>query len=138
MIDERTGLEYTPSLRHFLAGLNIYDREETLGEELENYDITNERDREIVIRKYCVEDLEQCYNYKIRYLLWAHLKNALNDKSHDFASIFEDDPDDHSTLAFYEDEFGDPREFFSKIFEISSARWSADLARAQQENPTIW
>ncbi|WLG93724.1 hypothetical protein [Pseudomonas sp. FP198] len=49
LIDPGTRLPYTPTPSYFLGCLDIYDREETLGEELQKYDPNRPIDRKILI-----------------------------------------------------------------------------------------
>ena len=54
LIDPGTEQPYIPTPSYFLGCFDIYDREETLGEELEKYDTNNAIDRERLILKYCL------------------------------------------------------------------------------------
>jgi hypothetical protein len=46
---------YNPSLGHFLGGFDIYDREESLGIELSEYDPSCPLDREFLISKFIIK-----------------------------------------------------------------------------------
>ncbi|MGN7742719.1 hypothetical protein ACTJKT_22405 [Pseudomonas sp. 22526] len=45
LLDKDSGVPYLPIPAYFLGGFDIYDREETLGVELEAYDPENPKDR---------------------------------------------------------------------------------------------
>ena len=45
---------YEPQLSYILAGISIYDREETLGEALWVYNPNKQEDREEIIRKFII------------------------------------------------------------------------------------
>lgn len=49
-----SGTPFEPKVGYFLGGIEIYDREETLGEEIRKYNPNNPLEREAVIRKYIV------------------------------------------------------------------------------------
>lgn len=76
---------YDPTVGHFLVGIEIYDREETLGESLWELD-PNSESRENIIRAYIIPGL--CYlSYRHKYLLFSKLESSLKDKGFDF-SVF--------------------------------------------------
>lgn len=54
MIDPDSGTPYIPTLYYFLGAFDIYDREETLGEELSQYDPNNPSDRAKLVKNYCL------------------------------------------------------------------------------------
>lgn len=64
MIDYRTGKPYTPQLSYYLGGLDIYDREHTLGVELGKFDMNNLNDRMFVLEKYCIDRMSRTNDYK--------------------------------------------------------------------------
>lgn len=138
MIDNTTGKEFTPRLSYYVGGLDIYDREHTLGAELDKFDIRNFDDRMHVLEKYCVDRISETSDYKEKFLLWQELKNALSEPSHNFHQYIEYNPDEFAALAYTEDEFGDARVIFEQIFKIATEKWSSDLERASQEDPHQW
>lgn len=79
---------YLPRISYFLGGIEIYDREETLGEELWAYDPNDKGNRNEVIRKYILPIFECGENYRHRYILFKALENALQNQAFDFASLF--------------------------------------------------
>lgn len=54
LLDKDSGTPYRPTSAYFLGGFDIYDREETLGTELETYNLEDPKDRIELIEKYCL------------------------------------------------------------------------------------
>jgi hypothetical protein len=138
MIDYRTGKPYTPQLSYYLGGLDIYDREHTLGVELGKFDMNNLNDRMFVLEKHCIDRTSRTNDYKKKFLLWNELKNALNDPDHNFHKYIEYNPDEYAALAYTEDELGDARILFEQLFKIATEKWSSELELASREDPERW
>ncbi|MFW0756593.1 hypothetical protein ACN1C3_17920 [Pseudomonas sp. H11T01] len=137
LIDPGTGKPYVPTPSYFLGCFDIYDREETLGEELEKYDPDKPADREILILKYCLSKRWKL-PYRQKFLLVECLKEALLDKSYDFQSLLAYDPEEFSSLPPGWDEMENPRVFFEDIFRLASEEWKADLYKASLEDQSTW
>lgn len=138
MIDYRTGKLYTPQLSYYLGGLDIYDREHTLGIELEKYDMHNMNDRMFVLEKYCIDRMSRTNDYKKKFLLWSELKNALDDPGHNFHQYIKYDTNEYAALAYTEDEFGDARTLFEQLFKIATEKWNSELELASREDSDLW
>lgn len=134
MIDPDNGKPYIPTLHYFLGGFDIYDREETLGEELSKYDPNISSDRHKLLTQYFLPRHTNS-SYREKYLLFTCLKNALSDKEYDFQAIFEDDPEEYSSLPCYWDKMENPRAFFEDIYQIISNEWRSEISKASKENP---
>jgi len=78
---------YIPDMNYFIGGIEIYDREETLGEELWKYDPNKEPDREEIIKKYILASLSYL-SYRHKFLLLEKLGELLAKEDHDFSSYF--------------------------------------------------
>ena len=130
-------IPFDASLRYFVGAFDIYDREETKGKELYAYNPNNEEDREHLIIKYCL-DPHTRYSYRHKYKLIENLVTALNTENFDFGSFFEDDPDEHSSMAWDETEIADPRGFFADIYRLANEVWKEDLQKASLEDPATW
>jgi hypothetical protein len=89
LIDPGTDQPYIPTPSYFLGCFDVYDREETLGEELEKYDPNNPVDRKELIIKYC---LAGGRSHRHRLLLYKCLEEALQNKNYDFQSLLKYDP----------------------------------------------
>ncbi len=137
MIDPDNGTPYIPTLHYFLGGFDIYDREETLGEELSSYNPDIQSDRHELIKRYFLpRHLNSSYREK--YLLFTCLENALSEKEYNFQAIFEDDPEEYSSLPAYWDEMKNPRAFFEDIYLIIGDEWCLDISKASREDPNDW
>ncbi|WP_282357468.1 hypothetical protein [Pseudomonas sp. PS01303] len=134
-IDSDDGLPFKPSPSFFLAGLDIYDREETLGEELELLDPDNPSDREVIIVNYCLPTWK---SYKHRYFIYQSLQEALEDPMYDFKSLFMYDPEAYSSFPSGWDEMQDTRVFFEDVFRLATIAWSNDLMKAAAEDISTW
>lgn len=135
MIDPESGKPYVPTPSYFLGCFDIYDREETLGEELESFDPNNAKDRETLILKYC---LPKKRSYRQRFLLYKCLERALEDEAYDFQSLLKYDPEAYSSFPDGWDEMDNTRAFFEDIFRLASIIWKNDLEKASLEDQSSW
>ena len=135
MIDEGTRLPYLPTPSYFLGCFNIYDREETLGEELEQFNPNDPLHRQQLILNYC---LVRNRTYKHRFLLYKCLREALQDKEYDFQSLFKHDPEEYSSFPNGWDEIENARGFFEDICRLAAVKWKEDLQKALLEDPSTW
>lgn len=130
-------IPFDASLRYFVGIFDIYDREETKGEELHAYNPNNQKDRETLILRYCLDPYNE-FSHRHKYKLMENLSSALNTENFNFSSFFEDDPDEYSTMAWDETEIADPRGFFADIYRLANEVWKDDLQKASLEDPSIW
>lgn len=137
LIDENSGALYLPTPSYFLGGFDIYDREETLGVELEKYDPEDQEDRIKLIENYCLNRYKNI-SYRHKFALLKSLENALLDSTYDFNALLEDDPEEHSSLPSGWDKMKNPRAFFEEIFRLANIHWKKDLALASIENQIDW
>ncbi|WP_371858258.1 hypothetical protein [Pseudomonas sp. ERMR1:02] len=135
MIDPESGEPYIPTPSYFLGCFDIYDREETLGEELEKFDPNNVEDREVLILKYC---LPRKRSYRQRFLLYKCLEQALQDDDYDFKSLLKYDPESYSSFPDGWDEMENTRAFFEDIFRLATVVWIDDLKKASHEDQSKW
>lgn len=134
-IDPGTGLPYIPTPSYFLGCFDIYDREETLGVELDRFDPNDVSDREKLIVNY---SLKVRRSYREKFLLYKCLEEALLDNGYDFQALLEDDPEEHSSFPYGWDEMDDPRVFFADIYRLAGDFWSEDLRKAEAEDRSTW
>lgn len=134
-IDPGTELPYIPTPSYFLGCFDIYDREETLGEELEGFDPNNASDREALIVNYA---LKVRRSYREKFLLYKCLEKALLDEHYDFQALLKHDSQECSSLPDGWDEMDDPRIFFEDIYRLAGDVWSNDLRRAEAEDKSTW
>ncbi|AZZ75210.1 hypothetical protein [Pseudomonas sp. RU47] len=128
---------YNPQLKHFLGGFDIYDREETLGSELAEYDPECPSDRVGLISKFVVKRFSGL-TYRHKFVLFSVLGEALDGEISDLAKVFKHDPFSHSLLPFGWNEMKDPKIFFEHIYSILSEVWTDDLYLAGQEDCSTW
>lgn len=139
LIIPSSGTPFEPKVGYFLGGIEIYDREETLGEEIRRYNPNAPLEREAVIKKYIVPT-ESWLSYRHKYVFLKVLEEALNNPDYDFSSEFASDydSDDYTCVAWDESEIENPRRFFEDIYRIVSEVWHEDIERARQEDPSTW
>ncbi|EJM14656.1 hypothetical protein PMI21_03685 [Pseudomonas sp. GM18] len=137
MIDPGSGQRYVPTPSYFLGCFDIYDREETLGEELEKFDPNNPKDREVLIREYCL-DPQWKPPYRQKFLMVQCLEEALRDESYDFQSLLKYDPEAYSSFPAGWDEMKNVRGFFEDIFKLALIEWRDDLQKASLEDQSTW
>ncbi|AZF21947.1 hypothetical protein C4J91_3199 [Pseudomonas sp. R3-52-08] len=130
-------IPFDASLYYFVGIFDIYDREETKGEELACFNPNDRKDRETLIAKYCLDPYKKL-SYRHRYKLIENLSIALNTQNFNFHSYFEDDPDKCSTMAWDETEIADPRDFFADIYRLANEAWKDDLEKASREDQSTW
>lgn len=134
-VDPDTQQPYIPTPSCFLGCFDIYDREETLGEELEKFNPNDPSDREELILKYC---LVRNRTYRHRFLLCKCLEKALENKNYDFQSLFKYDPEAHSSFPCGWDEMENTRDFFEDIYRWATIEWKEDLLKASLEDAASW
>lgn len=128
---------YLPTLHHFLGPFDVYDREETLGVELETHDMNDPVQRAALIRRDITGQFKEL-SYRHRHALLDVLARALQEPGYDFQAILEHDPESTYALPALWDEMDDPRAFFEDIYRLAREDWHDDLARAAAEDPADW
>ncbi|MFZ6874238.1 hypothetical protein ACO0LF_19445 [Undibacterium sp. Di27W] len=117
--------------KDFLNCFDAYDREETLGEELNQFDPNEQGQLEELFERYffCGGILALTPAHKIE--LVRVLKDALHNKDFDFSGIFQPDHDAAETIYLPSAwRIDDPRAFFENIYGIVVERWKEDLISA--------
>ncbi|MFJ2540516.1 MULTISPECIES: hypothetical protein [unclassified Pseudomonas] len=128
---------FVPQLSYWLGGIEIYDREETLGVLLSAYDPNKHSDREVVIKEFILKNFPG-FTYRHKFLMVKVLEDALNSPGFNFSEQFEDDYDSNTSVAWGEMMVNDPREFFEDIYKLASEQWSEDIDKARAENQSTW
>ncbi|MBK5511147.1 hypothetical protein [Pseudomonas sp. TH15] len=134
-IDVGDGQPFAPTPSCFLAGVDIYDREETLGVELEKLDPNDPGDRELIILKYCLPSKR---TYRHKFMIFKCLKEALDNVEYDFQVLFEYDPEACSSFPYRWDEMQSARVFFEDVYRLASVEWKDDVEKASLENQLDW
>ncbi len=117
--------------KDFLNCFDVYDREETLGEELNQFDPNEQVQLEDLFERYffCGGILALTPAHKVE--LVRVLKDALDNKYFDFSEIFHADHDAPDTIYLPTAwNIDNPRGFFENIYRIVVERWKEDLISA--------
>ncbi|WP_448091685.1 hypothetical protein [Pseudomonas lini] len=130
-------IPYEPQLSCILAGISIYDREETLGKALWVYSPNKQDEREEIIRKFIISDFDYL-TCRHRFVVFKMLEGILHQPDFDFSTLFESDYYEYSALAWDETEIDDPRGFFEDIYRLASEEWKDDLHKASLEDQSTW
>ncbi|WP_192560135.1 hypothetical protein [Pseudomonas allokribbensis] len=128
---------FEPKFTWFVGVFDVYDREETRGLELAVYNPNTPDDREILIRKYCLNLPYLSYRHKL--VLVEALKVALDDSSYDFSSLF--DIDECETSSWPRGEWyalDSSRYFFKEIYRLAGDVWREELELAASEDRSTW
>jgi len=128
---------YSPKLKHFLGGFDIYDREETLGAELAEYDPECPSDRAELIYKFIVRRFSGL-THRHKFVLFFVLGEALDGEASKLSEVFKHNPFSHSLLPLGWNEIKDPRSFFEHVYSILSEVWIDELYLASQEDCSTW
>ncbi|MPR02412.1 hypothetical protein [Pseudomonas kitaguniensis] len=132
-----THIIFDANLYYFVGVFDIYDREETKGVEFALYNPNDNKDRENLILKYCLDPYNRL-SYRHRYKLMESLALALSTENFNFQSYFEDDPEEYSTMAWDETQIANPRGFFADIYQLANEGWKDDLQKAGLEDSSTW
>ena len=135
-MDSMSNQPYKPTVYYFLGGFDVYDREETLGEELNKYNPNNKEGRYYLIKKYIV-DRERNLTYRHKFMLLDVLEKALSDVHYDFSEILEENDDEYSSMPDGWN-IDNPRGFFEDILKIAKESWKDELYKASLEDPNTW
>jgi len=128
---------FEPSLMWFIGVFNVYDREETRGEELEVFNPDNKLEREHLIVRYSLK--LDCLSYRHKFLLFEFLAEKLRDQSYDFQVLFNiDDVYDSSWPRVEWYALKKPRGFFEDVLRLASVEWKDDIQKASLEDQTTW
>lgn len=129
--------EFLPDLMWFIGVFDVYDREETLGAELEVYDPNNKVDRADLIKKQSLN--LGCLTYRHKLVLVRYLADKLNDESYDFQALFDIDEDEAASWPRSEwYELENPRGFLEHVYALAQEVWKDDLLKATLEDRTNW
>ena len=128
---------YAPTVRELIGDFDIYDREHTLGLELDKYDINLSADRRMLARNYILVSYD-FLSYRHKFLLVAVLKSALKDEFYDFKALLEHDCESTNLFPGGWDEMKNPRAFFEDIYSVLSDEWKGQLLKASLEDQSTW
>ena len=123
----------------FVGVFDIYDREETLGCYLDQFNPNDQKELDDLLEDRFFNDvriLRYTVNHKIE--MMKVLITALTDESFDFGMLLTNyrDPDDLFTLPDTWD-FERPRFYFEEVYKLSVKNWGDDLLKAGFDVPKI-
>lgn len=129
--------DFEPNLMWFIGVFNVYDREETRGEELKVFNPNNQREREFLILRYGLK--LGCLSYRHKFLLFELLAEKIRDRSYDFETLFNiDEVYDSSWPRAEWYALEDPRGFFEDVYRLAREEWKDDLCKASLEDQSTW
>lgn len=137
LLDPFLNEEFQPDLMWFIGVFDVYDREETLGVELEIFDPNNNDDRAWLIKNYSLH--LDYLSYRHKFLLVEFLAEKLNDESYNFQTLFDIDEGEAASWPrgeWYELE--SPREFFQHVYTLAQEIWKDYLLKASLEDQSTW
>lgn len=122
---------YRPNLAYFIGCFNICHRSHDVSDELSKYNPNDPVDRDLVVRRYCLES-SSGENFRHRRAQFDLLEAALSDPNFDFSHIWEEDEVQHFEWEWPSGwpEFDDPRSFFQAIRDTAKEVWCEDLMRS--------
>ncbi|AUI88396.1 hypothetical protein BS333_18885 [Vibrio azureus] len=119
-----TSMDFNPTPAFCLGGFNVYDRDDSLGEFLNQFDPNDPEQLAAALddRLFsgCIEiEFSPAHKKEIMEVL----KEALMDSDYNFESLLEDDPDDYYYLPI-EWEIKNPRKFFEFVYLKMYEKWA--------------
>ena len=110
-----------------LGGFNVYDREESLGEYLDQFDPNDYEQLSILLDERLFESrMKNGYLPEHKKVIMNVLKEALIDEDYDFEAILQDD-DDHYFCLPWDWIIENPRGFFEFVYLKMYEYWSEEL-----------
>ena len=118
--------DVTPAI--FLGGFDIYDREEDLGELLNEFNPNDPSDLQKLFDEHFFKNRHPSLEFTIEHkkIITKSLENTLMEKDHDFASYLESRDDD----CFYlptQWEINNPKHFFIQAYIGIIRNWGEEL-----------
>lgn len=128
-----SGKPFVPVPSFFIGCFDTYDREETWGAELNQYDPNDPTDRHRLAR-IAIAKMMRFENESPQHLwlLARALEDALNDPDYDFAAILKDDEENCFFLPWVW-EIKNPRDLFAEILLVAKEEWKESLEQASRE-----
>lgn len=123
----------------FLGIFDVYDREETWGAYLDQFDPNNPKELNDLLEKYFFNNkriLRFTVDHKIEMI--KVLINALNDKKFNFGALLVNDEDPYDTFSLPSTwEFTRPRFYFEEVYKLAYKYWGNDLKEAGFNIPNV-
>lgn len=132
-----TNIPFNPSPMYFLGEFDVYDREESLGEYLNQFDPNDRAEVNQLLRKLFFQGARaQVLTSAHKKVLVESLLGALRDPDYDFLSVFEPEEADTFCLPF-DWEINNGRLFFEEVYRLALEFWGAELDRQGVSLPSL-
>ena len=119
--------DFVPTPGYLVGGFSIYDREESLGQELNKFDPNVFSDLQQLTEKYfCRTSTVRSWSVHHKVFFLEMLTNAFQDRNYDFGRIIKDDHDE----CFYMPsgwQIDDVRLMFVRMYGILLEEWRDEL-----------
>lgn len=132
-----TNIPFNPSPMYFLGEFDVYDREESLGEYLNQFDPNDRTEVNQLLRKLFFQGARaQALTSAHKKVLIESLLAALRDPDYDFLSAFQPEEADTFCLPFdWEIENG--RLFFEEAYRLAMEFWGTELDSQGMSLPSL-
>jgi hypothetical protein len=119
--------DFRPTPKYLLGPFDTYDREETLGKDLNKYDPNMAKDVSALFEERLVPAWSERNGYtaKHRWQIAKSVAEALADPGYDFAALLADDHEEHFYLPS-DWNIVNPRAFFRFAYGLLIERWSSE------------
>ena len=131
----KSELDFRPSPIFFLGPFDVYDREESLGAELDSYDPNSRSDQQRLFDQYVFPRWTALYGYTLshRLALAKTLIYSLQDANYNFSALIEDSSEHFCLPSSWI--IKDPREFFCSAYVALLRHWRTELQQAGHHLP---
>lgn len=129
-----TNVDFVVSPAYFIAEFDVYDREEDLGEALNEFDPNDEEDLERLFAERLLSGGNEAYAPAHKGELLRVLGDALADPSYDFGRLLSqaDNENEYFTLPS-KWVIQVPRNFFLEAYRVIYNAWGEDVRKAGYE-----
>lgn len=134
-----TDIPFEPSPAFFLGEFDIYDREETLGEYLNEFDPNDRQQlRQILNEKYFRGRGEMELSAEHKIVLVRVLAQSLQNPDYNFSSLFDTDPEDGDVFSLpFDWKIKEPRMFFEEVYRLATEFWADELRENKSSFPDL-
>lgn len=134
-----TDIPFIPSPSYFLGELDIYDREETLGEYLNQFDPNDRSSIQRILKELFFDGPRvSSLTSQHKAVLAKTLAEALQDYSYDFKELLEPDWDAGDTFSLpFDWDIKNPRMFFEEAYRLAQIIWRNELEHESISLPVV-
>jgi hypothetical protein len=132
----QSNIPFEPNPRYFIGGFDVYDREESLGAQLNGFDPNDAAQAQYLLDKYIFPRFTSVRGYTAehRKALADALLSVLSDRDYCFDALLEDN---HNECFYLPSDWKirDPREFFLQVYQAVVRHWHIELESVGVELP---